>query len=257
MRNYFILFAVSTLFLSCKKKETPDNESITVSEVARIINETIKVAGGPVFKKSKITFDFRGKTYASYRNNAGIEMSRLTIDTAKGKIKDIVLPNGFKRLINDEIVTVPDSMAVRYSNSVNSVHYFAYLPQGLNDKAVNKELLGEVTIKNIPYYKIKITFDQEGGGVDFDDIFVYWINKENYKIDYLAYEFHVDGGGVRLREAYNERYIGNLRFVNYNNYKPIDASSNVKDMDKAFEENNLKLLSKIELENINVINSSN
>lgn len=92
-------------------------------------------------------------------------------------------------------------MALKYYNSVNSVHYFAYLPQGLNDKAVQKELLGEVVLKGEPYYKVRVTFAQEGGGNDYEDVFIYWFHKQKFTMDYLAYEFHVDGGGMRFREA--------------------------------------------------------
>ena len=112
-----------------------------------------------------------------------------------------------------------DSIANVYANSVNSVHYFANLPYGLNDPAVNKEFLGEVAIKDKEYYKIKVTFDQKGGGKDYEDIYLYWFNKETFKPDYLAYKFYVDGGGIRFRVAYNERYLGGIRFVDYENYE--------------------------------------
>ena len=57
---------------------------------------------------------------------------------------------------------------------------------------------------------------------------------------------------MRFREAYNERYINDLRFVDYNNYKAVDASTKLLDLGKAFDANQLKLLSKIELENVEV-----
>jgi len=143
-------------------------------------------------------------------------------------------------------------MANKYANSVNSVHYFVALPNGLNDPAVQKELLGEVTVKEKQYHKIKVTFDQNGGGDDFDDIYIYWFNKETWKPDYLAYEFHVDGGGMRFREAFNERYVNGIRFVDYNNYKTKDMETSILKIDSLFEAGSLELLSKIELKNIQV-----
>jgi hypothetical protein len=142
-------------------------------------------------------------------------------------------------------------MAVKYTASVNTVHYFALLPYGLNDAAVNKSSLGEVTIKNKVYHKIKVTFSQEGGGEDYEDVFVYWIDAETFKADYIAYSYIEDDGvGIRFREAYNERMVNGLRFVDYNNYKSEDATMDLLGLDKAFESGSLKLLSKIELENI-------
>ncbi|NER13331.1 deoxyribose-phosphate aldolase [Leptobacterium flavescens] len=252
MRSYLSLIGILLFVVSCKNKEentTPDT-ALTANE---IINRSIEVAGGENYKKADIAFGFRGRKYTATRTKAGKEMTRITEDNESGSvIKDVLLSDSFKRYIDDEQVEVADSMAVRYSNSVNSVHYFAYLPQGLNDKAVNKELLGEEKLKEVPYYKIRVSFDQEGGGTDFEDVFIYWVNKETFKIDYLAYEYHVDGGGLRLREAYNERYVGNLRFVDYNNYKPKDKNTKVEDLGHALEQEGLQLLSKIELTDIEV-----
>jgi len=87
----------------------------------------------------------------------------------------------------------------------------------------------ELCTKN-SYYKLKVTFDQDGGGDDFDDTYVYFFNKATFKPDYLAYDFHVNGGGMRFREAYNERYVNGIRFVDYNNMKPIDENSITTDM---------------------------
>jgi hypothetical protein len=144
-------------------------------------------------------------------------------------------------------------MATRYSNSVNSVHYFAQLPYGLNDNAVQKELLGEATINGNPYFEVGVTFKQEGGGTDFQDKFVYWIHKENYTVDYLAYSYETDGGGIRFREAYNVRYVDGIRFADYNNYKPESLEVSLTDLDALFAKGALKLLSKIETESIGVM----
>ena len=159
--------------------------------------------------------------------------------------------DGFTREIDGREVDVPDSMAIKYSNSINSVIYFALLPYGLNDPAVNKRYLGDKNIKGKDYHKIQITFDQEGGGEDFEDIFVYWINVENYTIDYLAYKYSTDGGGMRFREALNERYIEGVRFADYINYK-APKSGLPADSDDIFLNGKLKELSRIELEDIKV-----
>ncbi|MGB5203586.1 MAG: DUF6503 family protein, partial [Eudoraea sp.] len=162
-----------------------------------------------------------------------------------------LMHNGFERTINGNPVIVADSMAAKYSNSINSVHYFAYLPYGLNDPAVNKKLLGETQFGDRQYYKVEVTFDEKDGGEDFDDIYIYWFNKETYKPDYLAYEFNVDGGGTRFREAFNERIINGIRFVDYNNYK---ASKNISvyELEALFKTKELDLLSTIRLEDIEV-----
>lgn len=236
---------------SCKnEKKEEGNKSLSATE---IINSSIEASGGDKFNNSIIGFNFRDTHYSARRKNGQFKLSRLSIENESDSISDILTNEGFNRFINGERINVIDSMASKYSASVNSVHYFSVLPYGLKNEAVNKELLGESKIKNKDYYKIKVSFSQDGGGEDYEDIFVYWVNKESLKVDYLAYSYkEEDGVGIRFREAYNERYIKELRFVDYNNYKTEGSVIALEDLGKAFENNQLKLLSKIELETIEV-----
>lgn len=243
MRIIYILFILVTL-TSCKK-EIP----LTAQD---IVDKTIEVSGGDKYLNAIIDFDFRDKHYRSVREGGKFQYERQFQDSI-GIIKDVLNNDGFQRFVNDTLTKIPDSMAVKYTSSVNSVHYFALLPYGLNDAAVNKSSFGEVSIKDKLYYKIKVTFSQEGGGEDYEDVFIYWIEAETFKANYIAYSYIEDDGvGIRFREAYNERFINGLRFVDYNNYKSEDATMDLLGLDKAFESSSLKLLSKIELENIEV-----
>lgn len=243
MRIIYILFILVTL-TSCKKE-------IPLS-AQDIVDKTIEVSGGDKYLNAEIDFDFRDKHYRSVREGGKFQYERQFQDSI-GIIKDVLNNDGFQRFVNDTLTKIPDSMAVKYTSSVNSVHYFALLPYGLNDAAVNKSSLGEVSIKDKLYHKIKVTFSQEGGGEDYEDVFIYWIEAETFKANYIAYSYIEDDGvGIRFREAYNERFINGLRFVDYNNYKSEDATMDLLGLDKAFESSSLKLLSKIELENIEV-----
>ncbi len=242
MKKYFLVVAF-LLFFACKQEK----DSILTAQ--QIVDKSIEVCGGDLYKTSNISYDFRDITYA-LDVTKGQRILKRIITTDSSVIKDERYPNKFERYINDSLVALHDTLANKYANSVNSVHYFAYLPFGLNDAAVNKELLGRVNIKGQDYYKVKVTFDQKGGGKDFDDIYVYWFNTNTFEPDFLAYEFHVDGGGMRFREAYNERSVGGIRFVDYNNYEPEDPLHSIYEIDSLFLANKLKLLSKIELRNI-------
>lgn len=225
----------------------------TMPTAQEIVDRSIAASGGELYRTSDIAFKFRDLYYESEWKNKRRLLKRIIVrDTAQ--IEDVLCNNTFRRLVNDSLVPVSDSLANLYSNSVNSVHYFANLPYGLNDPAVNKEILGETRINNTPYYKLKITFEQEGGGDDYDDVYVYWFNKETYKPDYLAYEFHVNGGGIRFRAAYNERYVNGIRFVDYENYEASPADVSIYKVDSLYEKNQLKLLSKIVLEQVTVKN---
>ena len=138
-----------------------------------------------------------------------------------------------------------------YRTATNSVIYFALLPFNLDDPVVNRQLMRSVEIKGQPYYKVEITYGENGGGQDFEDVYIYWIHKENFTVDYLAYSFNINGGGVRFREAYNQREVEGIRFQDYMNYT-IEEDFPAHELDYAFVTNKLKLVSKIELENVEV-----
>jgi len=231
--------------ISCKQKEA------TKISAQDIVDKSIAVSGGDLYKTSDISFDFRDRKYILQRIDGKKILKRIkkndTLD-----ILDVKTAQGFERYIDGKLAQIPDSLANSYANSVNSVHYFAYLPYGLNDQAVIKEYLGEVIIKDKKYHKIKVTFKQENGGDDFDDVYIYWFNAKTFKPDYLAYEFHVNDGGLRFREAFNERTVNGIRFVDYLNFKPINDNQSINGIDSLFEKGELEVFSKIELENITV-----
>lgn len=246
--NKLLVVLLSLIAFACKTEE----KKLSAQE---IVDKSIQVSGGDLYLNSIITFDFRDRHYISEQKGSKKTLKRiLKNDTIH--LLDILYISSFERFKNDSLVSLPDSLAVKYGNSVNSVHYFSKLPYGLNDQAVHKELLEETEIKGEKYFKVKVTFNQEGGGDDFDDTYIYFFNKITFKPDYLAYDFHVNGGGMRFREAYNERYINGIRFVDYNNMKPLDANVSVLKIDSLFNSNRLELLSKIELKDITVSQGS-
>ncbi len=243
--KYISIALLAFLVFSCKNEA--DTKSLSADD---IVNKSIAVSGGKHFESSMIKFIFRDKSYVAKRLKGETSMVRMFMDKSD-TITDFLSNSEYKRLVGQVYTKVADSMVKKYSASVNSVHYFSVF--GLNDNSVNKTLLEDEQIKGVDYYKVKVTFNEEGGGEDYEDVFVYWIDKQLFKLNYLAYSYSEnDGVGMRFREAYNERYVNDLRFVDYNNYKAEDTSIQLLDLGKVFDNNQLQLLSKIELENVNV-----
>jgi hypothetical protein len=264
MVKYFnySLFAFLLIFLFSCDAGNSDNtvaiqppsakEDIPSENIAQsIINSAVQTSGMYLLKDAKAEFDFRDKHYTYQRKGGSYEYQRIFSDKEGNKVTDILRNDGLVRLVNGDTTSLEDKKSKAYANSVNSVIYFAFLPFSLNDEAVNSAYLGKVTVKDQTYHKVKVTFNQESGGDDFEDVFIYWFNTDTYYIDYLAYEYHTDEGGMRFREAFNIRTVDGVLIQDYNNYKPKEKGSvNIQDTDKAFEREELVLLSKIELVNV-------
>lgn len=244
---YFILLLI---VVACSENNKEPNAQ-------KIVDKAIEKAGGENYKHATINFEFRGRKYQSQRDGGEFSLERISRDSSGNKVHDILTNDGFTRSINDTIVKVADSLIKPIGNSVNSVHYFAQLPFGLNAAAVNKKLLGKDSISGKEYYEIKVSFAKKGGGTDHEDEYLYWINTKDYTVDYLAYNFEENNGGIRFRKAFNSRMVKGIRFVDYENYKYEKLSTPLNELDSLYEAGKLKRVSTIKTENVSVKISSN
>jgi hypothetical protein len=242
MKKLLLLISVAMLVASCNSDSTNPQ---------KIIDKAIAASGGDKYLNSKIEFDFRNRHYVTARNGGLFAYERITKDSTQ-TTHDFLSNDGFRQEVNGVLLDVLDSMKTKYTASINSVIYFALLPYGLNDASVKKKFLGETIIKNKEQYIIEITFGEEGGGEDFEDVFVYWISKKDFTIDYLAYSFD-EGKGIeyRFRKAYNPRRVNEILFLDYINYAPA-AATQMMQLEELYKKGELKELSRIELVNIAV-----
>ncbi|WP_034061555.1 DUF6503 family protein [Lacinutrix jangbogonensis] len=264
LKTLSIVFCV-LLLLSCNNKEKnndtvssneiiipSDNIKLTKSE--ELLNETFAAHGGNLYNSAHYSLVFRGNTY-HFKNNLSDYQYKKISKKGASIIEDALLNNEFSRTINGKAIDLSEKDIANGTGAVNSVIYFATLPHKLNDKAVNSKFIENTTIKNISYSVIEVTFNKDGGGEDFDDEFYYWINKDTKKIDYLAYSYKVNKGGVRFRSAYNTRVIDGITFQDYINYK-AEVGTPLKDLPSLYEANKLKELSKIKTESIINLNKN-
>ena len=103
------------------------------------------------------------------------------------------------------------------------------------------------------YQKIEVNFTDKNRGVDFQDDFLYWINKKTKTVDYLAYRYHTNNGGVSFRVAINRRTIDGVVFQDFENY---GASKNtpLDELSELYKKGELKLISMIENNFIKILN---
>ncbi len=242
MKYLLFIFTLSLLITSCAQEPTAES----------ILAKAIEAHGGNKVTNSQVSFNFRDKHYKANYKEGSYSLSRHFSDSLGNAIIDKLTNSSFERAINDTLVNVTNKWATKYSSSVNSVFYFFRLPHNLQDPATILTYIGKGSIEGVSYYKIKVAFSEEGGGEDFDDLFVYWFNAETYTLDYFAYEYTTDGGGKRFRKAFNQRNEDGWLVSDYINYKPKDLKVNIEKYDAYFSESGLIKLSEIANKNVKV-----
>lgn len=236
---------LTLLFSACKS-----SRSEPMAPAGQLLARTLAAHGGDRYETAHFAFRFRDRAF-SFRNEGG-GFLYTSVRNMDGEIIQDALRNGsFVRTINGVEQELTEKQVGSYSAALNSVIYFATLPHKLTDPAVNLTHLGEQRIRGKDYEVLGVTFDEKGGGTDHDDEFHYWINREG-TIDYLAYNYKVNGGGVRFRAAYNPRRVGGVLFQDYVNYKaPVGTA--LMDLPGLYEAEALVELSRIETEEIRVL----
>mgnify|MGYP003627410212 FL=1 len=264
MKKHFIIVTVILLIaVGCKDFQKDDKNASQIEKSAQelsnentqsIVNEAIKAHGGTLYDSAHYQFVFRDKLY-SFENKNGFTYKVSSKDSLGNQIEDFLQDGKLARTVNNELVELSKKDIAKYSEALNSVIYFATLPHKLNDKAVQKEAIGETIIKGEDYDVVKVTFGKVGGGKDYDDVFMYWINKKSHYINYLAYSYSVNEGGVRFRSAYNPTTIDGIRFQDYINWE-APVGTPLKELPAMFEKGQLKELSRIETKDIQNLNAS-
>jgi len=250
--KYLLLLICSLFGLSaCQEKAgKPEVIDRTASRAQRILDSALVKHGSRQLQQAELRFQFRERAYYMDREGGRYRYERRFSDSTGASVTDVLTNEGFTRLVDGDTVELSEKKAAAYANAVNSVFYFALLPYFLTDEAVQLSYLGQSTLEDQPYEKLRVTFREEGGGKDHEDEYVYWIHQDRHTMDYLAYNYEVDGGGARFRKAYNVRYINGVRFADYINMKPVPETIEVATFDQLYKQNKLKELSRIKTENI-------
>jgi hypothetical protein len=234
MKKYilFSLLCLPTLFFAQNKAQ-------------KIIKKSIKAHGGKQYDNFSVSLDFRQFHLVLKHNNGKFHYERTTTDSTQTVWRDVLTNEGFHREKNGTKIELSEKDFNRYLEGINSQAYFLLLPYKLNDKSVISTFLGEGEVEGKKQYKIKIAFQKEGGGIDHEDVFCYWINQKTYLVDYIAYA----NGGPRFRKATTRHTANGIIFQDYENYEIKDKKIPTDQYDRVFTEGGVKLLSKIEHRN--------
>lgn len=210
-----------------------------------IIDQAIARYGGSEWGQVHLNFRFRNHSYTLERDHQNFIYTRQSLNDSM-PYKDVLTSSGdFTRTLYEQPIALSDSLKQLYASSVNSVLYFVQLPYILNDGAVIKERLVDSEIAGQPYYTVKITFQQAGGGEDYRDEFRYWIHQTTYEIDYMAYNYQTSGGGTRFRVTTSKNKVAGLTVQDYDNYKAREKFPPLDSLPVYFERGDLQKVSSI------------
>ncbi|MDX1439188.1 MAG: DUF6503 family protein [Rubricoccaceae bacterium] len=223
-----------------------------------IVDAAIEAHGGSALDHATLSFTFRGTPFSITRDGGMFEYTRIMRDSLGQSVQDVIDNEGTHRFVNGQEVAIDSITTRRIGTDVNSVAYFALLPIPLNDPAVRKRYVGTQTIRSVPYELVEVTFVPEGGGRDYQDIFVYWFHSDRHTLDYMAYTYVLGENetgpaatGIRFREAGNVRNVGGYRVQDYRNFT-ADAGTQLEQMALMYEAGDLRFVSDIQLENVRV-----
>ncbi len=223
-----------------------------LSNAEKVLNRTVEAHGGARYNSANYSFVFRDKAYTFQNDGSNFRYS-VSSKKDSSTIVDVLNNGQLTRTVDGTVVELSAKDVSKYSEALNSVVYFATLPHKLLDPAVRLTLREPASLKGKAYYTLMVQFNEEGGGTDHDDNFRYWINQRTDRIDYLAYDYKTNGGGVRFRRAYNPRVVDGVLFQDYVNYK-APTGTNLDDLPSLFDRGELEELSRIETEDVEIRN---
>lgn len=225
--------------------------STVTKDLAKTWIEKANIAHGTaILDQSSFRFTFREYTYGLTQKKYTKSYSRTKL-TTEGILTDTLF-NGrdFKRWVNQKPVEVRDSLQKLYSESINSVLYFIQIPRVLKDAAVQARYLGEENLLGEPYVCLQVTFQQAGGGVDYQDEYRYWIHQKTHLIDFLAYRFYSGEGGTRFRKVSHRERFNGMVFQDYENFSPPTPFPPLDSIALLYTKGKLKKVSDIQQEAI-------
>lgn len=226
-----------SIFSSCSNRTDPQV----------IIDKSIRFYQMDKLKNASLEFTFRSAKFKIMQHDGEFRYERTFTDST-GLVHDILDNKGFKRALNGQELILDKKDVAKYSQSLNAVVYFLYLPLKLNDASVLKKYIDEVKIKDKSYHKLEISFDQRQGGADHNDVYYYWFDTEDYSMDHFAYS----AGGNRFREVLKTQIVEGVIFQDYINYQmPLnDSITMISKYDSLYNADKLRELSRIEFVNM-------
>ncbi len=221
----------------------------------KIVERSIVFHGGDAQKRSRVALSICSKSGCfdlSVQNDG--QRFDYEVEAQSGEQKRRV------RWTNDSLTETLDGQAKeldattrqRAQDFVSARVYFPFLPFRLADPAAQHKDLGLERWGDRDLHKVKVTF-AAGSSTDAGDEFLYWFDPKSARLEQFAYRFgEGERRGLRFRRGQNYRTVGGILFFDAENFA-IDAPGlEVEQITPSFVAEKMKLLSVVELKNIEV-----
>ncbi|MBT8399060.1 MAG: hypothetical protein KJO98_01175 [Rhodothermia bacterium] len=243
--GYLVAIAVTVgLGSGCSVDVTPDE----------VIDRAMRAHGTTALDNAVLEFEFRGDLYQARRNDGLFSYERHWDDTS-GTIRDVVNNDEIFREVNGQRIELTERLESSILTRVNSIIYFASLPYSLRDPAVIARHLGVGSIDGNEYDRVEVTFRKQGGGPDYRDRFLYWVNRSTSRIDYFAYYYLTDETGSRLRKLVNVRNVNGFLMADHLNFAAATDTigSRIEAYEPLIGTDGLDLVSEVKHENVRIV----
>lgn len=250
------VLAALTLILGCRESDSESGSDRSPTPAQETVNRAIVQHGGNVLDHAIVTFDFRDAHFRIRRDGGRFHYTRTYTDSLGRSVREVLSNDSLYRAVDGTRVDLSEDERGAVRTAVNSVVYFALLPYFLRDSAVQLDYHDPDTIQGTRYDRVRVTFQQEGGGQDWQDVFMYWFARRDAAMQFLAYAYGRgpdEEYGTRFREAFNVRSVNGVRFADYRNYTtPGDSLQDLTRYPALWAQDSLELVSTIELDSIRV-----
>ena len=249
-----LLMALASALGSSFSPTAQASEGPGARQRVRIVTRAIEHHGGEAYRGSETELDVCSKS-GCFHVVARVDGDRFAY-TVSGKSDD---PRREVRWSNDVLEVRENGAAVaiepgkeqRYRDWAMARVYFCFLPYRLDDPSVIQHDRGLIEWDGRRLHKVKVTFEP-GTSTDAGDEYLYWFDPETARLEYFAYSYDDDGGGLRFRRAVRHRRVGGLLFFDQENLGVEGPGLSVEAIDPAYVQSRMRHISTVRLEAISV-----
>ncbi len=226
-------------------------------EQSALVDRAIAQHGGEAYGHTETSLDICSKS-GCFHVETRTQKDRFDFKVAgkaSGRHREVSSVGGLTTVkLDGETIAVDGTAMQRHIDWAMARIYFCFLPYRLNDPGVYKQDLGLTDWGGRTFHRIKVTFEP-GSSTDASDEYMYWFDPETARLEFFAYTYDDNGGGLRFRRAINHRRFGGILFFDQENFGTEGAGLSVDLIDEAFVRNKLRHVSTVRLEDIEVRSS--